>query len=270
MSLFDYSDYRSYLRHRFAQFPKKGRGKSLELARALGIHPTVVSQVFSGLREFSEEQSLEICDLLEMTPIEAKYFTLLVRLANAGSARLKNKLKNEIEETKRESKSTATRVRADKTLTDTERAIFYSTWFYSAIRLYCSTAKSGRTLDEISTRYECSRIKTAEMMDFLVRTGLAVMQGDRYKIGSQSTFVDRTSPFLAKHLSNWRIKAIEAIDNLSDDELMFSAPFSISTSDLAVLRERMVEMIKDFSKLAQGSPAEEVACLNIDLFKIGK
>jgi uncharacterized protein (TIGR02147 family) len=270
MSIFEYSDYRSYLRHRFSLFPKKGRGKSLELARFLGTHPTVVSQIFSGLREFSEEQAIEVCDFLDLTPIEAEYFTLLVRLANAGSIKLRRKLKNEIEESKRESKSTATRVRAEKSLTDTERAVFYSSWLYSGCRLYCSTTEGGRSLEDISARFDISRTKAAGIMDFLIRTGLSVLDGEKYKMGPQSTFVDKDSPFLPKHLTNWRIKALQTVDSLSDDDLMFSGPFSISNSDLASLREKLIEVIKEFSKVAQNSAAEEVACLNIDLFRIGK
>jgi uncharacterized protein (TIGR02147 family) len=270
MSVFNFSDYRAYLRHHFAQFPRKGRGKLAELAAHLRIHPTVISQIFSGLREFSEEQALELCELLELTAVESKYLTLLVRIANAGTAKLKGKLKAELAEARRESTSIATRVRTEKSLTDAERAVFYSSWMYSAVRLYCSTASGGRTLEEICAYFESPRIKTLAILEFLLKTGLTAEAHGKYLMGSQSTFVDRHSPFLAKHLSNWRIKAVQRIDFLTDEELMYSGPFSISAADLAALREKLIETIKDFTKIAHDSPAEEIACLNIDLIKIAR
>jgi len=268
MSIFEFADYRVYLRQHFATFPHKGRGKFLELANRLNVHPTVVSQVFAGRREFTEEQAIEICEWLELSPIEAKYLRLLVRIKNAATEKLKKALRTESQEILRESKSLATRVRTAKELSDEERATFYSSWLYSACRLYCSTLASGRTIEDIAARFGISRLKAKAVMDFLTRANLAVASGDRYQMGSQSTFVDRHSPFLPKHLANWRIKAIQTIDSLGDDELMFSGPFSLSTDDLERLRERLAELIKDVAKVVKESPSEEVACLNIDLFRL--
>lgn len=138
-NIFEFSDYRHFLRSSFEEGPKKGRGKSLELAQFLRIHPTVVSQVFSGLREFSEEQSLEIAEFLKLSAAESRHFTLLVRHENAGTAKLKKFLKAEIETSRQAARALSTRVKTERSLTDTERAVFYSSWLYSAIRLYTST-----------------------------------------------------------------------------------------------------------------------------------
>jgi uncharacterized protein (TIGR02147 family) len=268
MSIFEFSDYRSFLRHYLSGLPKKGRGKAQELAKHLRVHPTVVSQIFSGLREFSEEQALEVGEFLELAPIEAKYFRLLVRIANAGTQKLKSSLNLELNAVKIESKSLLTRVRVEKSLTDSERATFYSSWLYSACRLYCSTKEMGRSLDEIAGKFGVSRVKVLGIMTFLASTGLATLENDRYGMGAQSTFVDRDSPFLPKHLSNWRIRALQSIDSLKDDELMYSGPVSLSRSDFNILRERLADLIKEFTKVVNHSPAEEVACLNIDFVRI--
>lgn len=268
MNIFDFSDYRAFLRAHFAQSPKKGRGKFLELAQSLRMHPTAISQIFSGIREFSDEQALEISELLDLVPIESNYFRLLVRFENAGTQKLKNSLKSEIENVRRESKSLVTRVKTEKVLTDTEKAIFYSSWLYSGCRLYCSTSESGRTLDEIFHYFQISRSKAINIMEFLTRTNLIIFENEKYRMGSQSTFVDRHSPFLPKHLSNWRLKALQKVDTLNDEELMFSAPFSVSKKDFPELREKLAQTIKEFTTIVKDSESEEIACLNIDLFWI--
>lgn len=270
MSIFEFSDYRPFLKAHFAKSKNKGRGQLLALARFLRIHPTVVSQVFSGLREFSEEQAIEIGERLELTPLETKFLRTLVRHSSAGSPKLRAQLKLELEEMRKESQSLATRVPVKNSLTDTERAIFYSSWIYSAIRLFCSTSKKGKTVDEITANFEIPRPKTIEITQFLTQTGLLTYEEEHFQMGSQSTFVDRNSPFLPKHLLNWRLKATQTLDRLASDELMYSGPCSISRQDFAKIREELADVIKKFAKTVETSEAEEIACLNIDFFRVMK
>lgn len=270
MSIFEFSDYRVFLKDFFQKLPRNGRGKAQELAHHLRIHPTVVSQVFSGAREFSEEQALEICEFLQLSPVEEKYFRLLVRLSGASTPKLKQKIKAELADAKTAAKALSTRVVTEKPLTDTERAVFYSSWLYSAIRLYASTDKGGRTVDEIVERFGITRVRALEICDFLTGTGLCSVKNGAYQMGAQSTFVEKGSPFLMKHHSNWRLKAVQSLDNLSEDELMFTGAMSISAADFQRLRERMAEFIKAFSQTVKDSPAEEIACFNMDFFWIRK
>lgn len=268
MTIFYYYDYRQFLRETFASQPKKGRGKSAELAAALRIHPTIVSQVLSGRRDFSAEQALEVCEFLKLSANEGKHFRLLVGLASAGTARLRKQLKDEIDESKKSSLALVTRVVSEKPLTDTGRAIFYSNWRYSAVRLYTSTDLHGRTLEEICSQFGLVRTRALEICQFLVSSGLCTLTNDCYQMGAQSTFVEKGSPFLMKHHANWRIKAIQASDDLADDELMFTGVMSISKADFTQLREEIAAFIGKSSRLVKDSIAEEVACLNFDFFKV--
>lgn len=270
MSIFDYLDYRQYLKARFASFPKKGRGKSQELANHLRVHPTVVSQVFSGLRDFTSEQVVEVCEFLELSALESRYFRLLVSWASAGTHKLKAVIKAEITEVKSAAQALSARVATTRSLSETERAIFYSSWLYSACRLFCSVSENGKTLDEISTRFSIARVRTVEIMDFLLKVGLCLEKKGRYVMGPQSTFVEQGSPFLLKHQTNWRLKAIQGADSLSKEELMFTGPMSISQKDFALLREKMAGFIKEFAEVVKNSPAEELACFNMDFFWIRK
>ena len=71
-----------------------------------------------------------------------------------------------------------------------------------------------------------------------------------------------------KHHANWRIKAIEASEMLEEEELMYTAQVSLSKKDFAILREEMATFIKTFLDRVHASPAEEIACFNLDWFWI--
>jgi hypothetical protein len=43
--------------------------------------------------------------------------------------------------------------------------------------------------------------------------------------------------------STWRVKALQRAELLTDEELMFTAPLSISEKDFAYLREEIVKLI---------------------------
>ena len=90
----------------------------------------------------------------------------------------------------------------------------------------------------------------------------------RYTMGVQSTFVERGSPHLMKHHANWRVKAVQDSDLMRETDLMFTGQISLSNSDFLFLRERITEFIKLASERAKDSKAEDVACLNIDWFRV--
>jgi hypothetical protein len=49
---------------------------------------------------------------------------------------------------------------------------------------------------------------------------------------------------------------------------MYTAPVSLSRADFRALREEMVQFVQKFLKKVHASPAEEIACLNLDFFWI--
>lgn len=66
------------------------------------------------------------------------------------------------------------------------------------------------------------------------------------------------------------MKAISRGEELSESELMFTGPVSLSKKDFEILREETIAFIKSFLDRVHASPAEEIACLNLDFFWIKK
>jgi hypothetical protein len=51
---------------------------------------------------------------------------------------------------------------------------------------------------------------------------------------------------------------------------MITAPMSISVEDFHRIREMLTTLMASLSQKIKDSPAEEVACLNIDFFRVEK
>jgi uncharacterized protein (TIGR02147 family) len=265
MNIFNSNNYVSFLKSYVKNLPKRGRGEINRMAVHLNVHPTLISQVMSGSKDLSLEQAQSLTSYLGLTSLEADYFLLLVQKERAGTHELKKYFVQKIEEMQKNSLQISKRIKEHRQLSDYEKSVFYSSWFYSAMRLY-SSVEDGKTVDEIAKRFNKTRTATLEILNFLKEVGLCIEEKGRYKMGTQHTHLESTSPLLKRHHSNWRLKAIEKTEGLSAEELMFTSPFSISKKDFGLLREEVLKLIKTSSQIIKESPAEEVACLNIDMF----
>lgn len=264
MGLFDHLDYRSYVREAVAKQP---RGELTKIANHLRVNTTLISQVMSGERDFSVKQGLELNRYFAHSDLESDYFLLLIQLSRSGTEALRSHWRKKIEDVRGEAKKLSRQVRVEKSLSETERSIFYSSWFYSAVHLFTSVGK-GVTADQIASRFQVPKQRALEALRFLEEAGLVQETKNVYKMSVGSTFLEKGSPHLLKHHANWRVRAIQKSETLTDDEMMFTGQVSISREDFQYLREQLAGFLKTAAEKVKDSPAEELACLNLDWFWI--
>ncbi len=269
MSLFNFLDYRYFLRSYIENLPRKGRGEINRLAEAAGIHPSLVSQILADEKNLSLEQAQLIASYMDLTTLETEYFLNLVLYQRAGTVKLKNYFKEKLFTMKETSLDLSKKLTQDKQLTEVEKSILYSHWLYLAIWLFTSIDK-GKSLEEVSNRFRINREKALDILNFLISKNLCSKEKDLYCMSSQSVHIERSSPHLYKHHTNWRIQAIEASDKIENEELTYTAPMSISKSDFKKIREKLSDVIKEVTDTAIQSKAEEVVYFGIDFFWIKK
>lgn len=257
------TNYRLFIRSYLEKRSPNGRGEIGKLAHSIRVHSTFVSQVLAGTKDFNMEQSFGVADYLELTKIERKFFLLLVQRDRAGTKDLKNYFTAEIDELKSSLLQVSKRIKEHRSLSDEDRAVFYSSWLYSAIRLFCSVG-SGKKLEEICEQFHLGRKKALSYMDFLVNKDLVRLEMEYYTLGSLHTHLPSDSPFIVRHHMNWRTKALQRHENIAPEEIAFTAPMSISKKDFLVIREKILACIKDSIDVAKESKAEDVGFLNID------
>jgi uncharacterized protein (TIGR02147 family) len=267
MNVYEANNYKPVLKRLLNDRRKAAKGVSRKLAEYLGVHPSLVSQVLTGSKDFSEEQLLVVCEFLGLGKLESKYLLALLQRERAGSVKLKVHFEEVIAQIRKDALKIANRAHRDKNLSGEEESIFYSSWIYSAVHLM-TTLKEPVTFDKIVKRLAVSPGRAQEALDFLISSQLVKQKGKVYEAGVRATHLGRSSPHLPKHHSAWRLKAIQRAEELSDDELMYTANFSISRKDFPVLREEMMQTIQRFLSIVKESPGEEVAQFNIDLFWI--
>ncbi len=266
MNIFSFLDYRKYLNLWIKQAKKTGSSNLSKLAKSAGVHTTFLSHVLSGNKNINLEQATLISEAIGHTKIERDYFFILIEFERAGTEKLRQYWLEKKSEIEIERNKLNSRVGKHHELTDTDRAIFYSSWIYVAI--FVATAiNDGQNLDEIATRFKLSREQAQNYIDFLVKTGICEVVSDKYIMGKSVVYVPNESPFVVKHHINWRMRAVQKMDHRESRELFYSSPMSMSKSDFNKVRDILAESIQKSLVICKDSVAEEVVCLNIDFFK---
>ncbi len=264
-SVFLYDDYRKFLREHFEFLPKKGWGQKSKLAQFLGVNSTFITQVLSQDKSLTLEQAKKTATFINLNTLEEDYFLILVQIDRSGT----NDLRLYFENKKKQAKSTSLKLSAqlnkDKNLSDIERSIFYSSRLYSSVHLYTSIG-NGKTLAQIKERFNIEHHRALEIVNFLLNAALIKKIGDKFQIDKASTFIEKGSPFAMNHHSNWRVRSIEKIEALSEEELVYTGNYSLSKSDFQVIREKLVNNIKEVLEVVKASEAEELVNLNIDFY----
>lgn len=264
---FDQQNYRILLKTWIKSLPERGYGELSRIAAHLGVNSALISQVFSGKKEFTFEQGFRITKYMGLDDFQSEYFMALLQRERAGDHEYKKHWDQKIQSMQSEALNLKNRVKKDRSLSDFEKATYYSSYMYGAIRLFCSIG-DGKTLSEISEMLDLSREKTSEAIRFLqdIRL-LREAEGSKYQMTEASLFIDRDSPLIKKHHLNWRLQTLKKIEKLSDDELCITFPYSISEKDFKKIREILVSAVQQIQMIVKESPAEKVAYLNIDFFR---
>ncbi len=266
--IFDFSDYKDYLRKKIASLPRKGRGELGRVASHLRMHPTRISQVLKGSVHLTLEQASSLCTHFGFSPLESDYFLLLVQIARAGTKDLEIQLIRQQQQIRERAKQLVHRLPREKILTDEQKAVFYSSWYYSGIRL-ATSLETCQTIEELADHFHLSRNKVRGVVDFLLQTGLCIEANGKLKIGPLTTHLEHESPLALRHHGNWRLKGWSRHETLGEGELAYTCPVSIREKDLHVIKEMLTKLIEHFlAKVTDSDPPDTLACLNIDWFKV--
>lgn len=301
MTVFEFDDYRDFVLARVAALPKGGRGEFRRLATSLGVHTTLISQVFSKARgrDLTIEQGAAMAEHWGLPEKEAQYLVALVERARAGTPTLRRMIERRLSTLREEARELSTRLPQDRKLTEKEQAVFYSRWTYSGVRLLAplmrSTASSivgqatsmatgsatkskagspssSGSVESIASKLGLSREHVAEVLEFLQVHGLLVqsVSGD-WNLGANKIHVSSDSPLVGQHHRNWRMRALsrlESVHRLPADELMFTMPMSVADADRPRIRQLMLTLIDEVCRIVDGSEPDCLACVNLDFVKL--
>lgn len=266
MKVYEFRDYKQFLKVWLKEHPRGGRGQLKRLADHLNVSTTLLSQVFNGDKHFSLETAAEIPEYVGLNDKESEYFLLLVEFQRAGSFKLRKLLERKLDREQQAGSQLQNRLQKDRQLTDEERMQFYSSWMFSGIRLL-SALPEIHDARAVSERMNIPLRTVNEVVQFLLEKNLCVIKDGKLTYGSYRTHIGKDSPFVVKHHQNWRIKGFQSMELRRDEDLFFTQPMALSREAAEKIRLMLPGIIEQMHGISGPSESEVVRCINIDWFE---
>lgn len=267
-TVFEFDDYKAFLRHFEETKGKLMRGFRTRLAEAGGCNNTFVSQVLNGHAHFSLEQSLAIARYLALSQREEGYFLHLVEYRRAGTPALKEHFRQLLEEEKAKFLNLENRIKKEKALGPESQATYYSQWHYAAVHMIV-TIPQFRSVSKIARALSLGRELTQQAVGFLLDHGLLVEKDGELLPGPSYLHLDKKSPHIYSHHINWRTVAMQSIQRSLETGVHYSTVSTFSKADAEALRVRLVEVVQEYvEKVSRSRAEEEIYCFNLDFFNL--
>jgi uncharacterized protein (TIGR02147 family) len=266
MEILDFSDYKLYLKECIKTFPKGGRGQARKLAAYLNVTPMVVSHILTRDRHFTPDQAYKVARHFGLSERDTEYFLSLINRDRTETRELRGYYERKLEKIREDAKNIRSRVEGREFLTDEDKGIFYSNWYYTGISVLASI-KGYQTVNSIADYLGLSPMKVGEVVAFLLATGICVEENGKLRGGKTASHLGKDSPFINGHRRNWREKALQKFSDPDLTDMFFSGPVSLSNKDSEAISKQLLEVIESFSQRVKTSPEERAMCLNIDWFR---
>lgn len=267
MNVYQHQSYKKFLVDLIENDFTSSRGKRKMMAEAGNCQVSHVTHVLSGEGHFSPEQLEGIARFFGLGNDEIEFLLLLLGLARAGTTSLKNFYSQLIENKLKSRSELKGRLKIPDSMAKADEAIYYSSWLYGAVHVMLSIPDL-QTKEALSQALSLSLARSEEILSFLIKTGLCKKEGNRYKLLRPLLHLEKSSPLISKHHANWRMKALQSLENMDEEKLHYSSVFTLSKNDFTKVREILMESLAQSLKVIKDSPEEVPAVICLDYFKL--
>lgn len=266
---FDFNEYKRYLLHVEQSRKTYERGFRTKLSETLGCQSGYISHVLNGDAHFSLEQAIKISKFLNHKSREQKFFLLLVELARAGTPELRNYFKEELKALLDIHHNIKERVGDSKILSETEQSVYYSSWHYLAIHVLSSLPEYNDA-KSIANALKIPEDVVGKVLLFLIQTNILKDEKGKLTPGVTQVHLNRESPLIRQHHTNWRIAAIQSLMNDNKNDVHYSTLSTLSKSDAEKLRAEMLLLIEKYVEVVKPSEEEVMYGFNLDFYSLIK
>lgn len=267
VTIFDFDDYKAFVRDYVQQLPHRGRGQYRRMAQHMRVHTTLLSHVFRGSKDLTPEQACALASFLELQELDADFLLALVERNRAGNGQLRAAVDRRLGNLRERRQQLEHRMPGARTLSREERATFYSQWYYSAVRLVTSLPEMANA-ESIAMRLDLPRDLVRTAITFLLESGLLVEESRGFRLAPKRTHLGANSPLAPTHHRNWRVRTMNRYERMTPRDFAFTSPVTLSRADFLVIRELLVDAATRVSSIVEPSACESLAILNIDWLEL--
>lgn len=267
--LFENTNPQIYLKFRLSSFGKERRGVKTRFARAIQCDAAYVSRILEGSAILSLEQAMRANDFLGHTPQEAEYFLTQISFVRAGSKELRDYFKQRLDFLKEQHATLSKRIKDIKSLPEINQATYYSLWLYPAIDV-ATSVPSLQTVEALCEYFHLPPATITSVLSFLSESGVVVYKDGKWASLNRRFYLTSDSPHIRKHHLNWRLKAMQSIEQMHNKNLHYSSVLSLSQKDFEKVKELFIQTVEKVREIVKASKDEIVAVYNIDCFSLNE
>lgn len=266
---FEFTSYKAFFKAKTEGF-ESSWGVKKRLAQHMDCQAAYLSQVLKGQAEFSVEQLFKACSFFDLSQDEIDFIFLLHQKDRAGTREVKDYFQKKISEAITKRMSLTQRLGAENILTEQDRATYYSSWIYMAVHFLVGI-KEYSEREKIKKILKLNSNKLNAVISFLVKNGLVKETSEGLlAVGVNSIRLGNESPWIVKHHTNWRMKAIENLENEVLSDLHYSGVYTMSEKDAIAIKNILLDTIKKNVEIVKESKEEKMFVMNMDFFNLFK
>lgn len=268
-TVFEYNNYKRFMTD--TENIRRGyeRGFRSKVAAAIGCQSGYISHVLNGDAQFSLEQALMAAQFLGIKGPEQKYFLLLVELERAGTRELKAHFAEELKSLKEHHLNIKERVGTATFLSEKDQSQYYSSWHFLAVHVLTSLQKFSDA-KAIAQALRIPEGAVGKVLLFLIQARILKESKGILTPGLTQVHLDRESPLIRQHHTNWRIAAIQSLVNEDNSDLHYSTVSTLSRADVEKLRAEMIQLIEHYVGTVRSSNEETMYGFNLDFYGLLK
>ncbi|MBI4041625.1 MAG: TIGR02147 family protein [Deltaproteobacteria bacterium] len=270
VSILNYKDYREFLRTWIETYPAGRKGLKKALALACACQPAYLTRILKKDAHLSLEQAYACGPFLKLSSDEVDFFILLIQFDRAATAPLKRFFLEKMNRMLTDQLTLEKKLQSKKHIRLSEQEQYYRSWYVAVIHVMV-TIPQFRTADALAHYLNLPLREIQSVLDFLQSCRLIEKKDHQYLPKKVRLHLGSSSPLIQRNHMNWRIKTLEALQNLrasEDKTLHYSSVFTASEQDLLNLKQMIVDLLQRTEKTIDVSPAHLVHCLHIDFFPI--
>ncbi len=263
--VYSFKSYKECIDH-FLNARKQVWGAKSQMAQFLGCQPGFISQVLGGDLHFSQEQLLGVCEFLQFDEVEQDFLILLLNRERSGSSQLKSYFEEKIRALLRERESIKNRINTRSETKPELASEYYSSWKYNVVHMLLRIDQYKDTT-QLKEMLNLSSAEIEQMIGLLRKMGLVEGNGKRLAVTDERVHIASDSPWITRHHMNWRLQAIQQIQDRPKKGLHFSSVMSISAEAHAQIKSLILDAIERSEPVIREAKDEQVSVLLLDLFR---